>query len=244
MHLAVLAIARNESAFARDFVRSTKEFADEIWVGDMDSTDETAGILKEEGARVLRIPYRSFLERGFGWARSSLLQSVGPAIDWIHWLDLDERVTKEDGETIRDFISDWPRFVETKTFEPIDGFRIEEWREHLEKPAASQRHIRSHPHRPEFHWRGYIHEELYFGSAHALPAAAPSLVRHWHFSLSNPKRDHPKELLYGFMLDRALRIPELQRGTSRWWFEEYVKTLPHEEQAERFRELCPEAREL
>lgn len=243
--VAVCAIAKNEARFADDFVRSAKTFADTVVVLDTGSTDETPQILRAAGAMVFDYSFKDFLTHGFGHTRTALIEKVPKGVTWLHWLDIDERVTEADGHIIKNFSGDSPRFIETRTFpQAIEGFDIKDWRRHTSRPYSGFRHLRSHPHLPGFQWRGYIHEELYVGDTHAYNRAVDSPVAHWHFTNMNPRQDYPKQFLYGFFLDRGVRHPELQKYTNGWWYSTHVKTLPVAEQARIFREMCPDARDI
>ena len=247
MRLTVCAIARNEARFIKNFVDSASLFADKVIIGDMESTDGTQAIATERGALVHTIKFRSFLEQGFSWARNELIPiAEGCGCDWVHWLDIDERVTKAHGEEIRKFSGDASRFIETSTFNSVpQNFDIEKWESYLgDLPVSTHPHMRSHPSNLGYHWRGYIHEELYRQDTHAFSICIPSPVHHWHFTNMNPKLDYPKPLLYGFMLNRGSKNPELQRWTNSWWYVDWLKRIPHEEQAQAFRKLCSEAEGL
>ncbi|MEZ5789073.1 MAG: glycosyltransferase family 2 protein, partial [Xanthobacteraceae bacterium] len=63
-------------------------WADEIVVADSGSTDRTAGIAAELGARVVQIPFT-----GFGDLRNRAVAACSH--DWIFSLDSDERCTAE-----------------------------------------------------------------------------------------------------------------------------------------------------
>ena len=85
--VCVYAICKNESAFARRWMESMSE-ADEVVVLDTGSTDETADILTEMGARVTREriePWR------FDVARNRSLELVSEDTDICVCTDLDEQ---------------------------------------------------------------------------------------------------------------------------------------------------------
>jgi len=105
--LSVVIIARNEAANIRDCLASVA-FADEIIVVDSESTDATAAICREAGARVIVQPFV-----GFGQQKNAgIVRATG---DWILNLDADERVT----EGLRDEIQ-----AVIAAPEPADGYWI------------------------------------------------------------------------------------------------------------------------
>jgi glycosyltransferase involved in cell wall biosynthesis len=96
--LSVYIIAYNEEDKIRDAIQSVS-WADEIVVADSFSTDRTAEIAKDLGARVVQIPFK-----GFGDLRNQAISAC--THDWIFSLDSDERCTPSAGEEIRTIIAD------------------------------------------------------------------------------------------------------------------------------------------
>jgi glycosyltransferase involved in cell wall biosynthesis len=87
MKLTACIIAYNEA----DKVRATIEsvlWTDEIVLADSASTDETARIAEELGARVVQIPFE-----GFGRLRNRAVEACSH--EWILSIDADERCTAE-----------------------------------------------------------------------------------------------------------------------------------------------------
>ncbi len=93
MSLSVVVITRNEAANLRDCLQSVA-FADEVVVVDNGSTDGTAAIARDCGARVLETADWP----GFGLENRALALAT---CDWVLSLDADERVTPELGAQIR-----------------------------------------------------------------------------------------------------------------------------------------------
>ena len=86
MKIAVYAICKNEESFARRWMESMSE-ADEVFVLDTGSTDRTADLLQELGAKVTKdsiIPWR------FDTARNRSLDLVPMDTDICVCTDLDE----------------------------------------------------------------------------------------------------------------------------------------------------------
>ncbi|MFN5802959.1 MAG: glycosyltransferase family 2 protein, partial [Burkholderiales bacterium] len=80
-------IAYNEAEKIAQAVSSVL-WADEIVLADSGSTDGTAEIASQLGARVVQIPFH-----GFGDLRNQAVQACSH--DWIFSLDSDERCTAE-----------------------------------------------------------------------------------------------------------------------------------------------------
>jgi glycosyltransferase involved in cell wall biosynthesis len=85
--ISVYIIAFNEAEKIRSAINSVL-WADEIILADSYSTDDTAAIAEEMGARVVQISFR-----GFGDLRNRAMAACRH--DWIFSLDADERCTPE-----------------------------------------------------------------------------------------------------------------------------------------------------
>jgi glycosyltransferase involved in cell wall biosynthesis len=96
--LSVYIIAFNEQDKILDAVQSVA-WADEIIVADSFSTDRTAAIAADSGARVVQIPFS-----GFGDLRNRAMAAC--THDWIFSLDADERCTKAARDEICRIIHD------------------------------------------------------------------------------------------------------------------------------------------
>ncbi|MDD9301046.1 MAG: glycosyltransferase family 2 protein [Desulfobacter sp.] len=96
--ISVYIIAFNEADKIKDALKSVT-WADEIIVADSHSTDSTAAIAKEYGARVVQIDFK-----GFGSLRNEAIAACSH--EWIFSLDSDERCTKEAKEEILSTIND------------------------------------------------------------------------------------------------------------------------------------------
>lgn len=98
MLLGVHMIVRNEADVLRRCLLSVKSFADEIVVADTGSTDDTATIAKQCGARVLNVEWQD----DFAKARNELLQHARTV--WVLVLDADEWaiVDERSGNKLRD----------------------------------------------------------------------------------------------------------------------------------------------
>jgi len=86
MTLSVIVLTHNEEKHIRACLASVRDFADELLVLDSDSTDETAAIASEMGARVnpgRSITFPISVMRPIELARG----------DWIFFIDADERAT-------------------------------------------------------------------------------------------------------------------------------------------------------
>ncbi len=96
--LSVYIIAFNEADKIKDALKSVA-WADEIVVADSYSTDDTAKIAEEYGARVVQIPFD-----GFGRLRNDAIAACSH--DWIFSLDSDERCTPGAKKEILSIIND------------------------------------------------------------------------------------------------------------------------------------------
>jgi len=87
--VSVLILAKNEEKNIADCIESVKSFADEIIVIDDFSTDKTAEISKNLGAKI----FQRALNGDWSSQRNFAIQQA--ACDWIFMIDADERATLE-----------------------------------------------------------------------------------------------------------------------------------------------------
>lgn len=97
--LAIAMIVKNEADNLVACLRSCEGLANEIIVVDGGSTDNTAEIAKEFGAKVISKPSW----QGFGLQRRFAQAQV--SADWVFWIDADERLTPELKSSIQAAVS-------------------------------------------------------------------------------------------------------------------------------------------
>ena len=97
--VSVLILARNEEKNISACIESVKSFADEIIVIDDFSTDSTAEICKNLGAKV----FQRALAGDWGSQRNFAIQQA--TCDWIFIIDADERATPELGAEIKKILA-------------------------------------------------------------------------------------------------------------------------------------------
>lgn len=97
--LSVIMIVKNEGAVLADCLRSVVEIADEIVVGDTGSTDDTAAVAAQFGARVHQIPWHN----DFAQARNETIRLAWG--DWLLHMDADEVLDPAGADEIREIVS-------------------------------------------------------------------------------------------------------------------------------------------
>lgn len=90
-------IARNEEARIDDCLDSLS-FCDELLLVDNDSSDQTAEIAEKKGAKVIRVS-----GVGFARLRNEALRHV--SLEWVLYVDADERVGKDLEREIKEVLS-------------------------------------------------------------------------------------------------------------------------------------------
>lgn len=96
--LSVVILAKNEETMISDCLASVK-FADEVIVVDNNSSDMTASLASEMGAKVVKTNADSFaIRREIGLQKSTCA--------YVLYIDADERVSKELATEIEGFLSD------------------------------------------------------------------------------------------------------------------------------------------
>jgi glycosyltransferase involved in cell wall biosynthesis len=98
LSLSVVLLTRNEEKHIRDCLASVRDFADELLVLDSESTDRTAEIARELGARVESRPFDNYPAQ-----RNAALDLARG--EWIFFIDADERATPAVGREIQSLIS-------------------------------------------------------------------------------------------------------------------------------------------
>lgn len=93
--ISACTIARNEAKNIARSIRSYRDFVDEIVVVDTGSTDDTARIARETGARVVSFEWQG----DFAAARNFALDQVSG--DWAVFLDADEYFSPHAGPQVR-----------------------------------------------------------------------------------------------------------------------------------------------
>ena len=96
--VSVIILAKNEEKFIGACLDSVKSFADEIVVIDDLSTDNTAEICRQRGARVVQRALNG------DWGTQQTFAINQAAYDWIFLIDADERVTPELAEEIKNIL--------------------------------------------------------------------------------------------------------------------------------------------
>ncbi|MCK9481003.1 MAG: glycosyltransferase family 2 protein [Bacteroidia bacterium] len=86
--LSAVILTFNEEKRIADCIRSVKDVADEVWVIDSRSTDNTVTIAENEGAKVCSIEWKGWVH-----ARNSAVELV--SFDFILFVDADERLSNE-----------------------------------------------------------------------------------------------------------------------------------------------------
>ncbi len=89
---------KNEERMIGDVIRAAQQVASEVVIVDSGSTDRTAEIAEELGARVLRAPW-------LGGGKQKRIGEDACSHDWLLDLDADEIVTPELAQEIRDLFA-------------------------------------------------------------------------------------------------------------------------------------------
>jgi len=101
--VSVLIMTRNESLHISRCVESARCVADDIYVVDSHSTDETTQIAAKLGVRVMSGDFNSFSEK-FNWA----LNNINFRTPWVVRLDADEVLSKDLIDELHAFLSAQP----------------------------------------------------------------------------------------------------------------------------------------
>lgn len=96
--LAVALIVRDEEAVLAESIESVRGVADDVYVLDTGSSDDTPALARRLGAKTAEIPWPD----DFSAARNLLANEIDA--DWILWLDAGERLSRETAGALRKFV--------------------------------------------------------------------------------------------------------------------------------------------
>jgi len=153
IRLSILIIAKNEQEMIGEAIKSAI-WADEVLVLDNGSTDNTIGIAKQLGVKVIKQPTKTI--EFAQWRTAVMKRAKG---EWIFYLDADERITPKLRNEIKKIISQAKGGVNAYAV-PRKNFYLGKqvkyggaWPDYVKrffwKPALKK-------------WRGRLHEEPVF----------------------------------------------------------------------------------
>jgi len=144
--LSVCLIARNEAERLPATLGSVGAVASEIVVVDTGSTDDTVEVARRYGARVVEKPWR----RDFSGARNTSLDAATG--DWILSLDADERLVEGQTPMLKRLLAGRADAYYVRIRSPLAGREVGRTFVH--------RFPRLFRNRPEFRFRGRVHEQI------------------------------------------------------------------------------------
>jgi len=98
--LAAIILTYNESRHIADCIASV-QFADQVIVFDSFSTDNTPDLARAAGAEVIQNRFEDYAQQ-----RNAALEAVKGRVDWVLFVDADERITSALADEIRAAITD------------------------------------------------------------------------------------------------------------------------------------------
>jgi tetratricopeptide (TPR) repeat protein len=143
--LSVCIIAKNEEVRLPLLLKDLKSFADEIIVVDTGSTDATVSIAESNGARVVKFAWCD----DFSAARNESLSAANGS--WILWLDADDRVSLDDGNSIKALV---------ERSKPDEAYTVEIINTSLDGRPSSFLQLRIFPNDSRLRFQGRIHESV------------------------------------------------------------------------------------
>ncbi len=164
--LSLIAIAKNEAAGMADFLRHHQDLFDELIVIDTGSTDQTATIATDNGAKVFDFTWCD----DFSAARNFSLEKASQK--WALCLDIDEFIAQSDFERLRQLIQklqDQPTCFMLPQWNYYDDARHQEWQPvRGQYPEFEKNHegffvaqqYRLFPTDCGLNWQGRVHEDM------------------------------------------------------------------------------------
>ena len=165
MRISALVHSRNEAAWIGDCLRSL-QWADEIVLADMASTDATREIATSLRARIVEVPLADNVDK----VRNQAIASCTG--DWILVVDADERVSPGLATRVAQLAA---HPTADAYWVPRRNYFLGEWVEHLFWPDAQIRLFR----RGAAAWDGIVHHHpAVTGKLEALPADPHTALEH------------------------------------------------------------------
>jgi glycosyltransferase involved in cell wall biosynthesis/SAM-dependent methyltransferase len=197
--LTVIVHTRNEERNIEACLASVKDWADEIIVMDMESTDRTVEIARRYTDKIFSHP----LIRDFDSARNVSAQHASH--EWILYLDADERMTPKLAQAITQFIQQAPPEVAGVRL-PYRNYFLGHWIRHAggwypgyKAPMLLRR--------GRFRWRARVHEGVEVqGAVLLFPADDPTYaIEHY----TDPTLAHFFQKLNHYSESEADKLQEL-----------------------------------
>jgi|GEM_PF-344231 len=197
--LTVIVHTRNEERNIEACLASVKDWADEIIVMDMESTDRTVEIARRYTDKIFSHP----LIRDFDAARNVSAQHASH--EWILYLDADERMTPKLAQAITQFIQQAPPEVAGVRL-PYRNYFLGHWIRHAggwypgyKAPMLLRR--------GRFRWRARVHEGVEVqGAVLQFPADDPTCaIEHY----TDPTLAHFFQKLNHYSESEADKLQEL-----------------------------------
>ncbi len=197
--LTVIVHTRNEERNIEACLASVKDWADEIIVMDMESTDRTVEIARRYTDKVFSHP----LIRDFDAARN--VSAEYASHEWILYLDADERMTPKLAQAITQFIQQAPPEVAGVQL-PYRNYFLGHWIRHAggwypgyKAPMLLRR--------GRFRWRARVHEGVEVqGTVLRFPADDPTCAIEHH---TDPTLAHFFQKLNHYSESEADKLQEL-----------------------------------
>jgi len=201
-------------------------WVDQVCILDMASTDGTAEFCHAWLRPGIDVYHRrqtnTCPEQGFAEAKNAVMAMA--TADWVLEAGADTVMDWKQTSNIKDVLARTTRdllSVVTININPFDNCDPS----NIELAVAGGRIVSQDRHRvfvrrgSGIEYKGYIHEEPYRGDVNAVGEAQHSVLQRYHFH--GWGNDHLRKLRYGWMLNRAMTNPELQKYTNRWWYDVY-----------------------
>lgn len=248
MTVSVGCFTQNSLSWVKMTVSKTLLWADQICILDMNSSDGT-----EEYCKSVFRPQDVYVKVNrniiplFGYDVSHNIILNLSNCDWSHVSGINVCLDWRQSELIRKTISETSNpvlSIYTKHI-PLPDFAESEWPNHMEEmlekvPSCSERHRNFIRKNSGIVFKGYQHEEPFLGEINAGGLAETTEIQRFHYGnwIHLDRNLRRKSWMY----KRALQIPELQKYTSKWWYDVYCKehAAEIEQKAFEFEKLYPE----
>lgn len=218
--LALAMIVKNEEGCLRDCLASAAAIVDETVIGDTGSTDGTAAIAAEFGAKVLKIAWND----DFSAARNAVLEHVRS--DWILHMDADEVLDAQGAACLRSVVdSDGAGADAIQVILANYSNDIQAWRWKPARPGDLSARgytgyievplLRLFRNNPKFRYREAVHENITESVTEhgGVVRQEPVVIHHYGYACEESKRAE-KALVY---LGIAAKKTQTRPGDPKSW---------------------------
>lgn len=228
--ITAVLICRNEKIFLSLLIPRLKKLVDRIIVVDMESTDGSVELLKDNilATHDILVNYKREDLFRYGYAHARNYGANFAESDWIISVDADEFFVTDNNDVLRILAAE--TIADVLSFEcreliasPIDNLEKDfEFIDVLKFNDVSHQR-RMHRNINEIRWEGLIHEELYRNNVSCFENHIKTDLYMNHYSgFRTQTNQEEKRQLYSYLILKGGLNISFQLGTNRFWYNRHL----------------------